>query len=286
MVLRDLIRLVRPKHWVKNLFLLAPLVFSRELVHSDQVIRSMLAAALFSIAASSVYIFNDIIDRNRDSRNPRTRDRPIPSGRVSVTAASVTAILLGLGALIGAGLMNWKVAAAILAYLVLNLAYTLYLDRQVILDVMSIAAGFIIRLYAGAFAIDVQLSHWILVTTFFLSLYLGFGKRRREVLHLERNEEGIDRTGEYSSRLLDSFISISAAMTIISYSMYAVGTTRLFYTVPFVVFGLFRYHYLVYRKKPDDDPTDCILGDAVLLTCVAIWCLLTGLIILFSDPAS
>lgn len=279
----DYIRLIRPKHWIKNLFVFAPLVFSYNFRNQQYVWNSIITFVSFCAAASSVYILNDIIDRKRDRDHPDKRNRPIAAGRISIVKASIISLLLLTASISIAYPLNMKVMLTIGTYILLNIAYTVYLDRLIIIDVMAIAFGFLLRLQAGAFAISVGLSHWILITTFFLSLFLGFGKRRREVINIENHEKGVDRTHQYSSNVLDSFITISAAITIISYSLYAIGTDHLIFTVPFVVFGIFRYHHLVYMKNRNGDPTDCLLNDKILIIDILLWCVISTIVIIVAE---
>lgn len=275
----DYIRLARPKHWIKNFFVLAPLVFARLFADLPLIGRSLLAFVSFCLAASSIYILNDVVDRKRDAAHPTKRNRPIASGRIPPARAAVFGALLLLASLALAYPLGLSVVHIVAAYMALNVAYTLFLNRLVVLDVMVIALGFLLRLQAGAIVAEVALSRWILVTTFFLALFLGYGKRRKELVLVENGDAGTDRTRGYSSKLLDFFVSISAGLTVISYSLYTIdvstvdkmGTDRLIYTVPIVVYGLFRYLAIIYRKGVDGDPTESLLGDPGLIISVLLW---------------
>lgn len=270
---------MRPHQWVKNLLLFAPLAFTPQgLIFELSPWLAVLAAyASFCLAASSIYLLNDIVDRHEDALHPTKRSRPIASGRLTVGAARVQLIVqlvaaFAIGALVPAGRMPFVFWPA--AYLVLNLAYSFWLKRLVVVDCMCIALGFQLRVQAGAAAIGVKASHWILLCTFFFSLFLAFCKRYEE---LTRQAEAGGRTRatmeDYTASFLNMMIGPLAALSILSYALYTVseetmrthGTDRLMFTVPFVTYGVFRYLFLVYRKSEGGDPARLLFRDLPLL---------------------
>ncbi|MFY9345403.1 MAG: decaprenyl-phosphate phosphoribosyltransferase [Planctomycetota bacterium] len=271
---------MRPHQWVKNLLLFAPLAFTEKgLVFTAAAwLAAVTAFASFCLAASSIYLLNDIVDRDEDARHPKKRHRPIASGRLKVGTARVQlvvqlALAFALAATVGDGarlpFVVWPAA-----YLVLNLAYSFWLKRLVVIDCMCIALGFQLRVQAGAAAIDVKASHWILLCTFFFSLFLAFCKRYEE---LSRQAEASGQTratmAEYTASFLNMMIGPLAALSILTYALYTVSketidthhTDRLMYTVPFVTYGVFRYLFLVYRKSEGGDPARLLFRDTPLL---------------------
>ena len=279
---------MRPHQWVKNLLVLAPLLFTTRDKVGLQIdhfrdgaswTAALLAFATFCLAASAIYLLNDLVDRDEDAHHPKKRNRPIASGRLSVGAAKATlACTLLAGAWCGWLVHSPEAKVPFLvwpaAYLLLNLAYSFWLKRVVVVDCMCIALGFQLRVQAGAAAIGVAASHWLLLCTFFFSLFLAFCKRYEEV---ERQTEATGRTRatmeDYSLAFLSMMIGPLAALSILSYSLYTVseetikkhGDDRLMYTVPIVVYGVFRYLFLVYRKSEGGDPARLLVRDAPLV---------------------
>ena len=286
---------MRPHQWVKNLLLMAALAFTPRILEWAAWRDVLLAFASFCLAASSIYLLNDIVDREDDARHPKKRRRPIASGRLAVGAAKVQ-LALQLAATFAVALLvppHEGVPFAVwpAAYLALNLAYSFWLKRLVIVDCMCIALGFQLRVQAGAAAIDVDASHWLLLCTFFFALFLAFCKRYEE---LGKQAEASGRTRatmeDYTASFLSMMIGPLAALSILTYSLYTVspetvrthGTDRLMFTVPFVTYGVFRYLYLVYRKSEGGDPARLLFRDAPLLIsgvayAVAVVVLLRGL---------
>jgi 4-hydroxybenzoate polyprenyltransferase len=283
-----LIQAIRVKQWTKNLFAFSPLLFSKHFFEPVTLLRSLCAFALFSGIASSVYIINDLVDIEKDRQHPVKRFRPIASGRFSKRASVLTVFILLDTTLVAAWILDWRVFATVCCYLVLNVVYSLFLKETVIIDVMSIAASFVLRIVGGALAINVPISEWLLICTSLLALFLGFSKRRHELTLLEGNAS-VHRPVllEYSPYFLDQMISLVTASTLICYLFYTVseetvtkfGTKNLLLTTPFVLYGLFRYLYLVHQKKTGGDPTAELLTDKPLLACVALWGLTVILII-------
>ena len=294
-MIRDYVRLIRIKHWVKDVFIFAPLIFSFNFYKPSYIGRTLIMCAAFCLAASAVYVFNDVTDRRRDRLHPKKKDRPVASGAVSVRSALILAALLLVAAGAVSGILGRSSVMIVLAYIGLNAAYSLLLKNQTFIDVMVIATGFLIRVVAGAIAIDVELSSWMLLTTFFLSLFLGFGKRRKELAEASTGHRAVFQ--DYSIELLNSLIIISAALTIITYSLYvvtsktmiALGRDKFITTIPFVVFGVFRYMFLIYRQNNGGDPAEVLLRDRAMLIDIALWvCLVFALLgyTLFSGGGS
>jgi len=273
-------RVLRPRQWVKNVFVLAPLVFAQELANAAAVEAALLAFFLFCVLSSSVYVLNDLVDAESDRQHPDKRHRPIASGELDPRAAGVLAALLALAGLAGAVFLGTPFATVAAAYLALNLAYSFALKRVVIVDVMAVAAGFILRAWAGALVLHVALSRWLVLCTGLLALFLGFVKRRQELIARDLDGgEGRAILREYSADFLDQMISVVTASTVVAYSLYAfdpevarkLGTEHLGLTVPFVLFGIFRYLYLVHRRGQGENPTLLLLGDRPLLINLALW---------------
>lgn len=268
-----LIRLVRPKQWVKNGFVLAPLMFSGTFIYTAAIGQALLATLLFCIASSATYIINDLRDIERDRLHPtKSLTRPLAAGNVSVRAA------LGLlGVLCAVLVFGWFVAPKVLmvigGYLVLNLAYTFALKHEPVVDIFTIAAGFVLRVYAGAVALAVPVSSWMCITTLCLALYLAAVKRRQELS--QSGTEGRKVLEKYSVALVDRYAQMSATGALLFYSMFVVSTKPdLVITVPLVLFGLFRYWFVVEALDGGESPTDALLADWQLLLTVVLWLVL------------
>jgi decaprenyl-phosphate phosphoribosyltransferase len=265
-----LIRLLRPKHWIKNLFVLAPLIFSGLFTRENARLLALFAMLLFCVAASIVYILNDLADRHRDALHPTKRlTRPLASGAVSVGAAR--ALLVVLFALLLAGsFVSPPLVAVLIAYIVLNVLYSTWLKHMPVIDIFCVAAGFVLRVYAGAVVISVPLSSWMLVTTLAIALYLAAIKRRDE---LEVQGDAARAVlGQYTVPLLDRFALMASVCAMVFYCMFVV-TTRpvLAFTIPFVLFGIFRYWFLVDRQGRGESPTDALWSDRPLAITVVLW---------------
>ncbi len=277
--LRDWLQLLRPQQWVKNGFVLAPLLFSGRMLDRAAAFAALEAALSFCLVASAVYIFNDAMDRTRDRAHPVKCRRPIAAGRISVAAALPVAVTLALTALV-LGWATRPIVGGILAgYLGLNLLYTVRLKQVVIIDVFCIATFFLLRLLAGAEAIAVVPSIWLLLCGGLLALYLGFAKRRHELLLLgEASAEHRGVLAEYSPEFLDQMSTVLLSVTLVAYVMYTVspeklaevGSYALTYSTAFVLYGVFRYLYLVHQHE-QGSPTEALLTDRSLLLAVILW---------------
>lgn len=271
---------MRPEQWLKNGFVLAPIVFSGLVGDADAWLREILAVVAFCAASSAVYLVNDVIDREADRSHPIKKSRPIASGEVSVTTALVVAAILVAAAIgIALWLGGW-LPMVLAAYVVLVLLYSAILKRAVFLDVLVVAAGFVLRVVGGAVAINVPVSRWILVVAYLLALYLALGKRRSELVLLG-GEAGNHRAvlGHYTLPMVDQAISVVLGATVLAYALYTVapdtvakvGSEGLLATVPIVLYGLFRYLYLLHKHELGGSPTRALLTDRPLLVCVVIW---------------
>ena len=268
--MQGLIKLVRPKQWVKNSFVFAPLIFAGEFLHPDSVYSTLLAAFLFCIAASTVYIVNDLKDIEKDRIHPeKSKKRPLASGQVSPQSAIILLILLYI-VLISFWTVVPNVIYVIFIYLALNWAYTFKLKHEPVIEIFIVAFGFVLRVYAGAMALTVPVSHWMFITTLSISLYLASIKRRQELLQSGSQSRGV--LAYYSVTLIDRFAEMSAVTAVVFYSLYVMEVQpKLVVTVPLVIFGLFRYWYIVETLKGGESPTDVIIQDKQILLTVLLW---------------
>jgi len=277
-----IVRALRVYQWTKNLLLLAALIFSKEFFEIDQVLTSLLAFLAFSLTSSATYLLNDLVDVEKDRKHPTKRHRPIASGALSRAAA--------LGLMVGLLCLSMALAyyiqprflGALLFYLALTVSYSFVLKDILILDVLTVALGFVVRAIAGAIAIDVLFSNWLVVCTLFLALFLGLSKRRHELTILDedaRNHRAV--LHQYSVHFLDQLILITAGGALITYTIYTcsedviarIGTPYLYLTLPFVFYGLARYLYLIHHKTGGGDPSSTLLKDLPLGLTVVSWAL-------------
>jgi 4-hydroxybenzoate polyprenyltransferase len=285
---RALLVSLRPHQWTKNLVVLAALAFSKHLFDDpDAVVRAGVAFAVFCALSGAVYVVNDLVDLERDRLHPIKRARPIASGALPVPAArAAAAALFGVGLLVAWGLGPGFFLCAV-AYLALNLAYSFGLKEVVILDVLAIAIGFVLRAVAGAVAIQVAFSEWLIVCTLLLALFLALAKRRHELVSLPDAAAHRAILAEYSPYLLDQMIAVVTASCLTAYAFYTLApetvgkyrTDRLALTIPFVIYGIFRYLYLVHRKEQGGSPSDVLLADRPLLAATVLWGLVVVLIV-------
>jgi 4-hydroxybenzoate polyprenyltransferase len=275
--------LARPKHWLKNIFVLAPLVFAGRLTHLPALTGALWAFASFCLASSAIYVVNDIQDIDADRNHPRKMHRPLPSAQIGITQAWIWAAalaLLSMGASIAIYRQyGYRFEAVLLAYILLNVSYSLWLKHVELVDAFCIATGFVLRVIGGAYAINVEPTGWIIVTTFFLCLFLGFGKRRNEILLLR--DGSVDHRSvlkNYKISLLDQMMVSTGTIAVISYALYTLdrsvigkfGSDNLYYTVLFVAYGVFRYMYLLIEGK-EGDPTEIVTSDWSLIVNALLW---------------
>lgn len=263
-------KLIRPKQWVKNGFVFAPLIFSGELLNSAALAQASLAAFFFCIASSATYIVNDIHDIELDRKHPKkSKSRPLASGAVSKPEALIILALLYLILIFGYSLMP-KVILVIAAYAILNLAYTFVLKHEPVIDIFTIAIGFVLRVVAGAMALELAPSAWMCVTTLCLALYLAAVKRRQELA--QSGVDGRKVLKKYSVALVDRYAEMSATGALLFYSMFVMSARpELVITIPLVLYGLFRYWYVVEALDGGESPTDALLADWQLMLVVVLW---------------
>lgn len=267
-------RALRPRQWTKNLVIFAPLLFAKSVLLGHLALHSLVAFGSFSMLASGIYLLNDWLDRDQDRLHPDKRHRPIAAGLISgrgaaITVAALWAIGFGLAALDGP-----TFASVAASYVVLQIFYSLWLKKMVILDVMIIAAGFILRVIGGGVAIDVQVSNWLFLCTLLLAVFLGFAKRRHELSSLHGDQLAHRANlSDYSLPMLDQMMSVVAAACIVAYGLYTVaretvehvGSDRLKFSVPFVIYGIFRYLFLIHKRGAGGSPEKVLLSDPPLV---------------------
>lgn len=282
-----LLRALRPGHWTKNLVLFAGILFTLDRPHpAADWLRAGAAFLIFCLLSSAVYLFNDVVDREQDRRHPLKRHRPIAAGLVSPKLALIVGTALASVSLAAAFLVNLSVGLSAVGYLALTFAYTFRLKHIVLLDVMTVAGGFVLRAAAGAMAVSVEISPWLLICTTLAALFLALGKRRAELNALQE-EAGRHRKilEEYTPELLDQMITIVSASTLMAYALYtftsetARGHRTLMATIPFVIYGIFRYLYLVHTRNVGGSPTRELLEDRPLWICVLLWGIACAVII-------
>ncbi len=286
--LRLIIKTMRPKQWLKNVFVFAALVFDRQLISPESLLITALAALLFCLASSLVYIINDLTDIDADRQHPSKQHRPLASGLLSQRTAIITAIVLGVITFPSAFLLDLGLGALVLGYFFLMLAYSLWLKHMPLIDVMIIALGFVMRVAAGVIIIETErFSPWLFVTTTFLALFLGLGKRRAEIELLEKEAASHRRVLDgYSLELIDQLLTIVLSTTLMTYCLYTFSagitpdTYPMMLTIPFVIYGLFRYLYLVRIEHCGGAPEDIVITDRPMQATVALWGL-TVLLILY-----
>lgn len=265
-----IIQLIRPRQWIKNFFVFAPLIFSAEFVNYSSVLSSLWAFFLFCIAASASYVLNDFRDVERDRLHPTKRyKRPLAAGTVSLTQAKLLLVIL-YGILLASLLITPKISLVIMVYIALNVAYSLKLKEEPVVDIFIIAIGFVLRVYAGAVAIEVPVSAWMFVTTLCLALYLAAIKRRQE-LHLSGNSAR-KILEHYTVSLMERYAEMAATGALVFYSMFVITThPAMVITIPFVLFGLYRYWFIVESMDGGESPTDVVLTDLQLGLTVVAW---------------
>lgn len=277
---RGLIRTMRPHQWVKNGFVFAGLVFDQQLTEIEPLARVLAAFALLCLSASTIYIVNDLVDIDRDRMHPKKRNRPLPAGKLPVSWARTAAVIMPLIALGGGLLLSVELTAVLLAYLVLHLAYSFWLKNIVIMDVFAIAAGFVLRLVAGIVVIEVaNFSPWLYVCAGLLALFLAIGKRRQELILLAENAEDHRATyKEYNMPLLDDMLRMVTTGCVLTYMLYTIEAQtirsnghQMMLTIPFVIYGIFRYLYLIHVRGEGSAPDELLFKDMPLLAAVVLW---------------
>jgi 4-hydroxybenzoate polyprenyltransferase len=279
MSLRALIEAMRPKQWAKNIFIFAPLVFDQKLFHPTYLARTVAGFVLLCLISGAVYLMNDLVDAEKDRQHPRKRNRPIASGRLSPRLALAAAVLIPLVGLPLGFLLDPLFGGILLGYLVLQIAYSFVLKNAVIIDALAVAAGFVLRVAAGIPLVEAErFSPWIYTCMGLLALFISFSKRRHELTLLGENANGHrESLGEYSVLLLDQFILIVTAATLVAYTLYTFSAPNLppnhtmMLTVPFVLYAVFRYMYLVYVKGLGGEPEEIVLRDRPLQVGVLLW---------------
>ncbi|MCM8812277.1 MAG: decaprenyl-phosphate phosphoribosyltransferase [Candidatus Omnitrophica bacterium] len=271
---------LRVRQWLKNVVIMAPLIFSAKMTDPALIADALFAVGIFCMASSGVYLMNDLLDRRVDRFHPMKRNRPIAAEKIPLRQVWVLSAALMAAAEALAYRQDPRLGGVLLVYLAMNAAYSAVLKKQVILDAMTISGGFVVRVWAGAVAVNVIPSHWLQLSMFFLGLFLGLSKRRQElaVLHSSalRHRKVLS---DYSPAFIDQLTAILTASAILCYALYCVSpevTSRVgqfgfIYTVPFVVYGIFRYLYLMHIQKKALDPTDAVLSDPPLLLALLLW---------------
>lgn len=287
-LIKNILLSMRPEQWIKNLFVFTALVFSKNLFNLSKVVDAFAGFIIFCAITGCTYILNDLVDLEKDKLHPFKSQRPIASGKLEkemavriIVPACITALCLSF-------YMNAYFGMITLSYFLLNIGYSTYLKNVVIVDVVTIAAGFVLRVLGGAVIINVAASQWLILCTILLSLFLGFSKRRHELVLLENNASSHrDVLEHYSPYFLDQMISVVTASTLVCYALYTMskdtieklGTSKLIYTIPFVLYGIFRYLYLVHQKEQGGSPTEVMFTDKPMIVNVALWGIATVVLI-------
>lgn len=287
-MIKNYLKLIRLPQWIKNFFVFVPLLFSLHLFDKDYFFLSLKAFFVFSLASSFVYVVNDIIDIEADRAHPKKKNRPLASGKISKSSALILAVVLLVIVLSSYAFFNFQFVSLLYAFLILNILYSFYLKHIVILDIFSIAAGFSIRVLAGAAVIEVPVSSWLILTTMFISLFLGVMKRHSELVQVADNNKSTRRVlAEYSTNFTNQMATVAASGVIVCYALYTVSqrtvsvfkTENLIYTTPFVVFGIFRYMYLEYQNNQGENTTQVMMTDIPMILTVISYAIVTVLII-------
>jgi 4-hydroxybenzoate polyprenyltransferase len=291
MKIAAVLKSMRPAQWTKNLFVFAALIFARKFFNLSSLLKTLGAFAVFCLVSGGLYIFNDLRDRDEDRAHPKKAQRPIARGEIGTGEALATFGILSALGLAAAALLQPNFFAAVALYFFLQLAYSLKLKRVVILDIFVIAAGFVIRVVSGGLVLGVPISSWLLICTTLLALLLAMGKRRHELVFLDdRATDHRPILKEYSAYLLDQMIAVVTASTLIAYCLYTIspetvqkfGTGHLIWTAGFVLYGIFRYLYLIHQEGKGGSPEELIIQDKPLLLNILLWGASIVLIIYFS----
>lgn len=288
-MIKNYLQLLRVPQWIKNLFVFVPLLFSLHLFEAEYFLSSLQAFVIFCLASSFIYIINDIIDIEADAAHPQKKYRPLPSGKISKQSAWITSIIILSSLIVLALISPIEFIYFLFGFIVLNIIYSIYFKHIVILDIFSIAAGFSIRVLGGAAMIAVPVSSWLILTTMFISLFLGVMKRHSELEQMTKLENTQSRRvlSEYSLTFTNQMATVASAGVIICYALYTVsqrtvsvfGTENLIYTTPFVVFGIFRFMYLEYLNQKGENTTQIMLTDIPMIVTVILYIATTVLIV-------
>jgi len=285
--MKNFIDLIRVKQWIKNLFIFAPLVFSKNLFNSNLFLKTFISFILLSLLTSGLYIFNDIIDLENDKHHPVKKERPLAKGYFSKKFAYSTAIIFVSFSLLFSLFLDYKLTLIFIFYMLINILYTIYLKRIVIIDVFIIALNFTLRIYSGSIVTGINISSWLVLCTLFLSLFLGFSKRRFEIISLKENaNKHREVLSSYSIELLDKIIVVLSTSTILSYALYTVSSETkekfgesLVFSIPFVIYGILRYLYLIYKTN-EGEPTKLVTEDIPLLLTILLW-IITSILFIY-----
>lgn len=292
---KDWLRLIRPEQWTKNLFVFAAIVFSHHLSDTAALLRVAAAFGVFCLLSSGVYVLNDLKDRDADRNHPRKKNRPLATGTINPGAAWTVFVVLTAVGFAGSAFLGPGMLVVSTTYFALMAGYTYGLKHVAILDVMVIATGFVLRAVAGGVVIGVAVSPWLLICTFLLSLFLALGKRRHELILLGPEGAGHRASlSSYSAPFLDQMISVVTASALVSYALYTLapdtvrkfGTTDLLFTIPFVLFGIFRYLYVLYHRGEGGSPERVLLSDAPFIMNLALWLAVVIWVIYRAAPAA
>jgi 4-hydroxybenzoate polyprenyltransferase len=287
-----IVQAMRPYNWTKNLFVYAPLIFSGKFTQTASCIKATLAFICFCIAASTVYLINDVCDRKEDSRHPVKKNRPIASGAIASKQAIIIGIILVICCLSFTYFLGGYVFICLLLYIFISIAYSLAIKHIVILDVLTIAFGFVLRVLAGSATISVEPSYWLVLCTIMISIFLGFAKRRAELVDVTNGHNNSRPVlKNYSIAFLDQVIPVVTGATILAYALYTVdehtrkvlGTTAMFLTLPFVIYGLLRYIYIIYHLRKGADPAETLISDAPTVINLFLWVLTSLVIVKYAD---
>jgi 4-hydroxybenzoate polyprenyltransferase len=286
--MKNLFLSMRPKQWSKNVIVFAGLFFAEDIFQLTKIKAALLAFIMFCLASSAGYLFNDILDRKKDALHPRKKFRPIAAGTLSIPVAFGCAVLFVLISVFYSFSLNRDFGLIIIAYLLLTFSYSIYLKKLIIVDVMLIAAGFMFRAIGGTLAIHEQVSSWLILCAIFLALFLALTKRRAEALALGKHADAVRRTlADYGAEFLDQMINTVTAACLMAYALYTLDpatiakfhSRNLVFTVPFVIYGLFRYLFLVYHRNLGEAPDVALLEDKPILICMLLYGLSVVLII-------
>nr|WP_319373248.1 decaprenyl-phosphate phosphoribosyltransferase [uncultured Methanobacterium sp.] len=270
---KEILISMRPKQWYKNLVIFIGIIFSINLLNLNLWIDVIAAFTIFCILSGCIYILNDILDLEKDNNHPKKKNRPLASGRLKVSHALTFAIILICVALTGAYLLNLQFFMVSVAFFILMLVYSFFLKEIIIVDIMVISIGFVLRAMAGALAIGVYVSPWLIICAFLLALFLALGKRRHELVLLKENASNHRKIlGEYSTEMLDQMINITTSALIMSYSLYTFfsGNIYIMITIPFAFYGLFRYIFLVHARNMGGEP-EMIFKDKGMVISIVLW---------------